>query len=108
MKSVRDNSEVLRVSINRVWYKPVLALLCLLASYTGFSQSIPPRPDPPRLVNDYAHLMSAEEVQQLETKLDDYSDSTSTQIAIVTVETLDGAEIGSYASELGKKWGVGG
>ena len=91
---------------NRVWYKPVLAMLCLLLAHIGFAQ-IPARPNPPRLVNDFAHVMSPEQVEQLERKLDRYNDSTSTQIAIVTVENLGGDEVGSYAAELGEKWGVG-
>ena len=82
-------------------------LLCLFGFTTVFSQNIPARPDPPRLVNDFAHVMSEGEVQALESKLDRYNDSTSTQIAIVTIESLEGAEVGSYAAELGEKWGVG-
>ena len=104
---MKDNSIVTSVSFGRIWYKPLLALLCLLFASIGFSQGIPARPDPPRLVNDFAHLMSPDQVEQLEVKLDRYNDSTSTQIAIVTVESLGGDEVGSYAAELGEKWGVG-
>ena len=84
-----------------------LFMLCFFGFTSAFSQNIPARPDPPRLVNDFAHVMSQGEVATLENKLDRYNDSTSTQIAIVTVESLEGAEVGSYAAELGEKWGVG-
>jgi uncharacterized protein len=107
MKSVRDNLGAMQFSLNRIFHLSVLAFLCLIVSLPGYSQNIPPAPNPPRLVNDFAHVMSPGEVDALENKLDRYNDSTSTQIAIVTVETLDGADVGSYASELGEKWGVG-
>jgi|ERR1043165_3202016 uncharacterized protein len=71
------------------------------------AQYLPEKQNPPRLVNDFAGIMSASDVKALEDKLVAYDDSTSTQIAIVTIETLDGAEIGSYGAELLQKWGVG-
>jgi uncharacterized protein len=72
-----------------------------------FAQNFPKQPSPPRLVNDFAGILSPAEEQVLEDKLVAFDDSTSTQIAIVTIETLDGAEVGSYAAELGEKWGIG-
>ena len=107
MKSVRDNRGLTLIWSREILAKSVALSVCLLISALTFAQGIPAPPDPPRLVNDFAHVMSAGEVNALENKLDRYNDSTSTQIAIVTVETLDGAEVGSYAAELGEKWGVG-
>jgi uncharacterized protein len=82
--------------------------------YSLFSISIsaqdiklPARPDPPRLVNDMAGMLSTEEANLLEVKLVQYNDSTSTQIAVVTINSLDGADIAQYTTELGAKWGVG-
>ena len=42
---------------------------------------------PPRLVNDLAHLLQPQEADALEQKLVAYNDSTSSQIAVVTVPT---------------------
>ncbi|MEJ7660375.1 MAG: TPM domain-containing protein [Hymenobacter sp.] len=42
-------------------------------------------PSPPRLVNDLAGLMQPQEAAALEQKLVAYNDSTSSQIAVVTV-----------------------
>lgn len=69
---------------------------------------IPPRPNPPRLVNDFTRLLTHEQNEALEEKLKVYNDSTSTQIAIVIVDGLQGYEAADYAVELGRKWGVGG
>lgn len=60
-----------------------------------------------RLVNDRANLLAASEVRQLEQKLRGYADSTSTQIVIVTISSLEGAPASMYATQLGREWGVG-
>ncbi|MFN8308829.1 MAG: TPM domain-containing protein [Chitinophagales bacterium] len=82
-------------------------LLLLLFGQLLKAQQIPQRPDPPRLVNDFEHLLTNDEVAILEQKLDSYSDSTSTQIVIVTIPSLEGAPVEDYAATLGQKWGVG-
>lgn len=69
---------------------------------------LPPKPNPPRLVNDYANLLSSAEENELERKLVAYNDSTSNQILIVTVHTLQGYAEDQYATEIGQYWGVGG
>lgn len=71
------------------------------------AQDIPPKPDPPRLVNDLANQLNASERAQLEQKLVAYNDSTSSQIVIVTVPTLADYPIADYAFKLGTVWGVG-
>lgn len=68
---------------------------------------IPAKPSPPRLVNDFANLLSADEQYRLESDLTRYFDSTSTQITVVTVADLGDYEIVDWAVEIGKKWGVG-
>ncbi len=82
-------------------------LILLFTSTISFAQNIPERPNPPRLVNDFANILSADERESLEQKLDAYADSTSTQIAIVTIQRLDGDAVEDYAASLGEKWGVG-
>ncbi|RYG33328.1 MAG: TPM domain-containing protein, partial [Chitinophagaceae bacterium] len=69
---------------------------------------LPPKPNPPKLVNDFANLLSPEEERQLEQKLVAYDDSTSNQVVIVTVKTMRGYEADQYATEIGHFWGVGG
>jgi len=68
-----------------------------------------PEPQQPaRLVNDFANVMSAAQQAELEQMLVAYDDSTSTQIAIVTVKTLEGYDVADYANRLYEKWGIGG
>jgi len=71
------------------------------------AQDIPARPDPPRLVNDFAGILNTDEVNQLENKLVAYNDSTSTQIVVVTVKSLQGYDKADFAYRIGQQWGVG-
>ncbi len=89
-------------------YLLTLAVLFCTISISGvFSQNIPDRPVPQRLVNDFAGLLNAQEAGLLEGKLVAFNDSTSTQIAIVIVPSLDGYDKSDYAQRLAEKWGVG-
>ena len=85
----------------------LLTLLWLLSGLGAGAQNLPPRPSPPRLVNDLARLMQPAEADALEQKLVAYNDSTSSQIAVVTVPSLDGDEIADYAQKLYEAWGIG-
>ncbi|WP_342087901.1 TPM domain-containing protein [Dyadobacter sp. OTU695] len=86
----------------------IIYLLLAVATLTGVqAQDIPPKPDPPRLVNDLANQLNPSERQMLEQKLIAYNDSTSSQIVIVTVPTLGDYPIADYAFKLGTEWGVG-
>jgi uncharacterized protein len=94
--------------IKKSLYLLTLSLLfCITSNGTLFSQDIPVRPVPPRLVNDLAGMLKADEVSSLEQKLVSFNDSTSTQIAIVIVPTLSGYDKADYAQQLAEKWGIG-
>lgn len=71
----------------------------------GYAQEFPAKPN--TLVNDYTSTLTTQQKQNLESKLVQYNDSTSTQIAIAIVQTVGDYDIGEYALELGRKWGVG-
>lgn len=82
-------------------------LIFSILTFHAFSQDLPEKPNPPRLVNDFAKIFSSEEAQLLELKLRAYNDSTSTQIAVVTITSLDGYPVDDYSFKLGNKWGIG-
>ena len=84
-----------------------LLVLLLSLGLAARAQDIPPVPRPARLVNDLAGIMQPSEVDALEQKLVAYDDSTSSQIAVVTVPTLGGSDIADYAQKLYETWGIG-
>ena len=86
----------------------LLFILIILLSGNSFAQSgIPEKPNPPRLVNDFAQILNPDQLQSLESKLVALNDSTSVQITVVIVPTLNGYEKADFAQQLGQKWGVG-
>ncbi len=85
-----------------------LSLLLLFAFVTVMVQAqIPARPSPPRLVNDFAGILSGKQANQLEHKLVAFNDSTSNQITVVIVKSLKGNDKAMFAYEIGEKWKVG-
>lgn len=88
-------------------YILILFLSFFSTALMAGDKDFPDKPSPPRLVNDFAHMMSGSEVEELEAKLLEYEKSSSTQITVVTIKNLGGYEISQYAVELGNKWGVG-
>ncbi|MEP7255955.1 MAG: TPM domain-containing protein [Ferruginibacter sp.] len=63
---------------------------------------------PTQLVNDFTGTLTADQRQALENKLVAFDDSTSTQIAVVIIPSLNGNEIADFNIKLGRAWGVGG
>lgn len=87
----------------------------LLVSVVTFSQDsfdleklLTQKPSPPKLVNDFTNTLTPDQKQALENKLVAINDSTSTQIAVVIIPSLNGNDISDYNVKLGRAWGVGG
>ena len=95
--------------------KKLLLIIAVLFSICASAQTVDnfvrdnfPKPNPPRLVNDFADVLTPEQEQALENKLVAYDDSTSTQIAVVTARTLDDLSVEEVALGILRSWGVGG
>ena len=93
------------------WHLASLQLLIafLLFTQISFAQfTIPEKPSFQTSVYDYANVLSATEKSQLEQKLIQYSDSTTTQIVVITIESLKGEDVSQLATKWGQTWGIGG
>ena len=87
--------------------KKLLSLLFLFFTVATIAQNIPQKPNPQRLVNDFALVLTSDQIESLERKLVNYDDSTSTQIVVVTVPTTGDYNIDDYALKILRDWGVG-
>lgn len=83
----------------------VCIMICSLASR---AQEIPAKPNPPKLVNDFTNTLTQDQQMALERKLVAFYDTTSTEIAVVIIQTTDGEAIADYALKIGRGWGIGG
>lgn len=79
----------------------------LLLSTALFGQKIPDAPSPMRFVNDFADILDPASEQMLESRLYAYNDSTSTQVVIVTVGSLEGYEVEQVGYKIASTWGIG-
>lgn len=87
--------------------RSLLILIFFCSFIAGFAQDVVKKPNPPRLVNDFANVLSPEQVESLERKLVALDDSTSNQIAVVLIKTLGDYAIEDYSVKLFREWGIG-
>lgn len=80
----------------------VLLALPLLLSAEPVSQL-----HPTDYVNDFAHVLDPSTVAQLDNICQQLDQKAHAQIAVVTVNSLDGSDVESYAVDLYKQWGIG-
>jgi uncharacterized protein len=81
----------------------------MLMSFFGYAQyKIPKTPELQTSVYDYADVLNTNEEKALEDKLVHFSDSTTTQIVVITIESLKGEDIGILTPRWGQEWGIGG
>ena len=66
-----------------------------------------PKPAQREYVVDTAGIVSAEDRAQIEKIGEELREKTKAEIVVVTVHTLDGADIESYANKLFRSWGIG-
>lgn len=104
MKFQKDN-KITMIKLIKTSFPLFLALFFVQVSFGQYN--IPPKPKVQTSVYDYANLLSGSEKQFLENKLIKYSDSTSTQIVVITIATLKGEDIGILAPKWAQKWGIG-
>ena len=93
-----------RINFSKTFW---IVLVCMFTQIGLAQFTIPEKPSLQTSVYDYAKVLSDSEKQQLEEKLVRYSDSTSTQIVVVTIDNLKGEDIGILAPKWGHEWGVG-
>src|SRR6478736_2812796 len=85
-----------------------LLLLCFLFTFTSnlYAQKAVPELWGIR-VHDEAHALKPETVDLLEKELKAYEDTTSNQIAILIVQSLDGDVLEQYSLRVAEKWKLG-
>ncbi len=79
----------------------VLSLFVVLASTSLFGQ--PEVPQLQQRVTDFTNTLSFNEWRSLENQLKRFEDSTSTQIAILMINSLEGASIDDYSMQVFEK-----
>ncbi len=85
---------------------PALFLLgFLLLTSPVFALPIPEKPQ--SHVNDYAGLLSLQTRNLLETTLEDFEKTTSTQVVVAIFESLEGGSLEDFSIRLAEQWKIG-
>ena len=89
----------------------VLSCLISLPQYANPQQEMKPNPvdqyKPQGYVNDFAGIIDPRVQSQLDLICKELDHTRRTQMAIVTVVSLDGLPIKEFATQLANRWGVG-
>jgi uncharacterized protein len=97
-------------SRRELWASVRIALLALLVASAFLAAPAFAAPNYPELagrITDQAGLLSPEEKADIERSLADLEQTSTDQIAVVTVKSLDGYAIEDYGIGLARKWGIG-
>jgi uncharacterized protein len=86
--------------------KPFVIALVLLSSVFACAEPVSSL-RPTDYVNDFAHVLTQDTVADLDSICSQIDHEAHAQIAVVTINSLDGSDIESYAVDLFKKWGIG-
>jgi len=62
---------------------------------------------PQGYINDFAHVLTPQSHQQLEAYCGQVEQVTGVQMAVVTIDSLDGQPVEDVANALYRKWGIG-
>lgn len=84
-------------------YFALLGLFCL--PFLALAFTVPEKPN--TYVNDYAKILTVEETTALETKIESFERNTTNEIAVVTIESLEGDTVENVAQQIFTKWGIG-
>lgn len=85
----------------------LILTVAFVSAHAQIEKELPTKPVPVKLVVDYTNTLSPDQKAALEQKLVAFDDSTSTQVAVVLVETTGDRDIADYAVALGRAWGIG-
>lgn len=79
-------------------------LVILLAVKLAAALDVPPLRG---RVNDYANVMSREQAQSLESRLEQFERETGHQVAVLTVRSLEGEDIEGFSIRVAESWQIG-
>src|SRR5436305_13545551 len=86
----------------QIWLVGVLLLSAVITWAEPVSQL-----HPSNYVNDFAHVLNTQTEDQLNSICEQLDHQAKAQVAVVTVNTLEGQDVESYAVDLFHKWGIG-
>ena len=89
------------------WLSRSLLLLLLLSALPAIAEKVATMSAPTGYIDDYAGVISAPAKANMEALSRELHDKTKAQIFLVTIKTLEGEPVETFANELFAKWKIG-
>ena len=86
--------------------KKIFFLSLIIFLFAGIASALPV-PNYKGRVNDFAGMLKSDQIAQLEKKIEQYEASTSNQVAILTVPSLEGDDLEGFSIRVVESWKVG-
>ena len=64
-------------------------------------------PEPAGYVNDFAEILSEQQIQSISNYIKELQEKTTAEVAVVTMKSVAPYDINVYAVKLFEKWGIG-
>ncbi len=87
--------------------RPILFILMLCGFFSKPAMAQPAVPQLSGRVVDQAAILSAETEREVSRILSAHEDSTSNQVVVLTIGSLEGAVLEEYSLEVARTWGLG-
>jgi|GEM_PF-2059876 len=91
-------------TVRAIRYTCLISSLLLAIFSTALAQEVPPLS---ARVNDYANILSYTAEQELEARLRDHEERTSNQIAVLTINSLEGGSLEEFSIRTVEQWKLG-
>jgi len=86
---------------------PIALLLMFLAAFACFGAQEVPQPLPGTFVHDFAGVIPDDKKAEIQAKAQRLKDEFKTEIAVVTIDSLQGEESFDYSMRMARAWGIG-
>lgn len=103
----RHKNAYAKACLGTSWLNFVLFVGVLICAFAAQAQAEPNYPSLTGRIVDQVGLLSSADRAQIETELAKLEGTSTDQLAIVIVNSLDGYSIEDYAIGLARKWGIG-
>jgi len=89
------------------WRLSYVLVLLVATSFPAIAEKVATMPAPTGYIDDYAGVLSTPAKAEMEDLSRELHDKTKAQVFLVTINTLEGEPVESFANELFAKWKIG-
>lgn len=90
--------------MNKKW---IIILWFVLLPLSGLAQAPIPQPVPGSFVHDFANVITADKKAEIQAKAQQLKANFNTEIAVVTIDSLQGEDGFDYSMRMAREWGIG-